>query len=155
MSAHTLNMLAICALLVLGANSKAYALTCSITSSGMAFGTYNTLSASSLDTTGALTVECDDSFTATLSADLGTGLGASHATGRKMTGANPAALLTYHLYADAARSQVLGDGTGGSVTIQLNGTATYNLPLYGRITGGQHSIPAGSYLDSVMVTVSY
>ena len=64
---------------------------------------------------------------------------------------------TYNLYADASRTRVLGDGTGASVTLQLN--ANRNHPhtqsIWGRILGGQKMVMANSYADIVVVTWSY
>ena len=48
-------------------------------------------------------------------------------------------LLSYNIYTDAARANVWGDGTGGTVTIASStGTgAAQNVTVYGRVPTGQ------------------
>ena len=70
-----------------------------------------------------------------------------------MAGPNGSRVI-YDIYRDAAMTQrfgqtenvdrLVGSGTGTSQTI----------PLYGRINGAQ-SVPAGTYADRVIVTVTY
>ena len=64
--------------------------------------------------------------------------------------------LDYNLYTDSNRTTVWGDGLSSTATIAgtgsgINQTAT----IYGRITAGQTSAPAGSYADTVSVTLTY
>jgi len=127
---------------------------CSITGGGVAFGSYNPLTSTNLDTTGSLIIQCNSSFNAVLTLSSGAGTGASYAGGRKMTNAKRGT-LTYNLYTDATRTQVLGDGTGGSVTLQINGKNTYTQPIWARIFGNQRTAAAGSYSDIVIATISY
>jgi spore coat protein U-like protein len=111
------------------------------------FGTYNTLSASSLDGAGSVSVTCDatSSFQVALSKGQG-----SFAARQLQSGAN---VLYYNLYTDALRSLIWGDGTVGTTLVSGSGTAaTYT--VYGRIPGGQN-LPAGSYGDSITVTLDF
>lgn len=65
-------------------------------------------------------------------------------------------VIDYSLYADAARTQVLGDSTGGSVLISGTSTGgTDSFPVYGRVFGGQNPKPVGSYSDNVVATVTF
>jgi spore coat protein U-like protein len=70
--------------------------------------------------------------------------------------ANGANLLNYAVYTDSARSTVWGDGgAGATATIDGTGSGTaQSTTIYGRIPAGQ-TVPAGSYSDTVNVTVTY
>ena len=70
--------------------------------------------------------------------------------------------LSYNLYADAGRTSVWGDGTGGSVAVEssvlldvLGWAPTQSFTVYGRIGAGQTGAVPGSYADTVSVTVTY
>lgn len=156
MRAKPLNRVALLALLLIfGCIGNAQADgRCSVTGV-VAFGAYDPTSSASLDTTGSVNLNCDHKFSAVLSLSLGNGAGASYSAGRKMTGGVGPATLTYNLYANAARTQVLGDGTGGSVTLAISGNKTYSQPIWARLPGGQLSVLAGSYGDIVVLTISY
>lgn len=126
---------------------------CTVSTSALNFGSVDTLSASAVDGSGGISVTCTNGTGWTAAADAGGGSGATFATRRMSQGAN---LLSYSLYTDAARTNVWGDGTGSTVTIGNTGTgAAQNVTVYGRIPGSQSSAPAGSYADTVSVTVTY
>ena len=68
------------------------------------------------------------------------------------SGAN---LLNYALYTDSGRTTLWGDGVTGS-TIDDTGTGTaQSNTIYGEVLAAQASAPAGSYADTVVVTVTY
>jgi spore coat protein U-like protein len=71
--------------------------------------------------------------------------------------ANGANLLSYGLYTDGARTSLWGDGIdASSATISGTGSgAAQENIIYGRVASGQTSLPAGSYDDTVAVTVTY
>lgn len=140
----------------------AAAVTCSVTATGPAFGIYNPLSGSPLLANGQVTASCtltgNTATTVSLTSSYSIGSGASYANRSMLSGASA---LGYNLYYDAAYSQIRGDGTGGSQT----GGASFNLTrttptqsvtavIYGRIPAGQDVAP-GSYLDTIVVTVTY
>jgi spore coat protein U-like protein len=123
------------------------AASCTMGIISVVFGTYNTLSASSLDGAGSVSVTCD--VTSSFQVALSKGQG-SFAARQLQSGAN---VLYYNLYTDALRSLIWGDGTAGTTLVSGSGTAaTYT--VYGRIPGGQN-IPAGSYGDSITVTLDF
>ena len=126
---------------------------CTVSTSAIAFGSVDSTSATNVDASGGLSITCTNGSAWTAAAGVGGGSGASF-TNRKMTsGAN---LLNYNIYTSAARTTVWGDGTGSSATI--GGTGTGSAPavtVYGRVSGGQTTVPVGSYADTVAVTVSY
>ncbi len=133
--------------------SNAQAKTCTITGAAVAFGVYDPAAATA-DTSGTLSIHCDGSFSAKLSLGKGAGQGASYAAGRRMTLGGGNAVLIYNLYADAARTRVLGDGTPGSVTLTISGNKDKTQAIWARIPGGQ-TVPAGTYADTVVATISY
>jgi spore coat protein U-like protein len=92
-------------------------------------------------------------LSATYQVGLGVGTN-SDATSRRMTGPS-GALLGYRLYQDSPRTLLWGDGTtfGGRLAGTGSG-ANQALNVYGTIPAGQVP-PAGSYSDSVVVTVEY
>jgi spore coat protein U-like protein len=120
---------------------------CSMGIINVVFGTYNTLSISSLDGAGSVSVTCD--VTSSFQVALSKGQG-SFAARQLQSGAN---VLYYNLYTDALRSLIWGDGTAGTTLVSGSGTAaTYT--VYGRIPGGQN-LPVGSYADSITVTLDF
>jgi len=126
---------------------------CTVSTSALAFGNVNTLSGSNVDGTGGVTVTCTNGTAWTAAAGAGSGSGASLSNRRMSFGSN---LLSYNLFTDAARSSIWGDGTSSTVTVGNTGTGgAQNFTVFGRISAGQSSLPAGSYTDTVAVTISY
>jgi spore coat protein U-like protein len=129
---------------------------CSVSGSGLAFGTYNPNDAQQTFS-GTVTVTC------TLLSGLGgytlklsSGGGGTYSA-RSMALAS--SVLAYQLYQESALVTVWGDGTGGSVIITENdllakvgGVRRYS--VYGRIPVKQLSTP-GTYTDALVVTLDY
>ncbi|HSV71547.1 MAG TPA: spore coat U domain-containing protein [Methylibium sp.] len=145
---------------LLGAAS-AFAQACTVTASGVAFGSYNPLASVPTDATGLVTVSCAANPIALVlgySIALSAGGSGSVAARSMSAGANA---LGYQLYRDAPRSAVWGDGSGGSsplaggllLSLLLPASAAH--PIYGRIPALQAGTRAGSYGDTLTVTVSY
>lgn len=135
---------------------------CTASTTGIAFGIYNPLSAVGNASTGTIRVTCSGSGTGsanvTLNVTLSTGLSGSFATRKMFSGVNS---LNYNIYWSTAYSQIVGDGTGGSFA---GSTAPFNVPaggsnfatgtFYGLIPATQDVSP-GSYTDLITVTVTY
>ena len=128
------------------APSPAIAVSCSAASSGVSFGSYDTLDPSPLDSAGDVRVTCDSSVPFTVSLNAGSGPSGA----RQLSGGS--ATLNYQLYSDAARTTVWGDDTYGN-SVSTSGTDV-DLSVYGRIPG-QQNVPAGSYSDVLTITISY
>ena len=133
------------ACIVVMAGSPCSAATCTVQSAGLVFGAYDFLSAAPLDGVGDINVDCDAETSFTV--DLGA---ASGANARQMTSGS--SVLAYSLYTDASRAFVWGDGVLANA-VSATGTGV-NLPVYGRIPPHQN-VPAGEYVDTVVITVSY
>lgn len=125
---------------------------CTIDATDLNFGTQNSLAAN-IDADTTVEVACTGAGPLDIAFTVGGGTGATFDT-RLMTGATDT--IEYSLYSDAARTQVLGDGTGGSAVISSTSTGgTDSFPIYGRVFGGQNPKPVGSYTDTVTATVTF
>lgn len=139
--------------------SSALLQSCSVSATAVNFGTYNPLSGSATQSTGTVAVVCQVllvglfvNWTVTLS----TGSSGNYVARQLLSGANS---LSYNLYTDAARTSVWGDGTNGTSVVSANpflvvGSNTVNYTVYGRIPAAQDR-PAGSYSDTLTVTMTY
>ena len=119
---------------------------CTITVNSLNFGDYNL---SQLDGTATISPTCTNGTSYSIALDAGTGTGATTTT-RKMT--NGANTLNYSLYQDSGRTTVWGTGND-----DLDGTGSgsaQNITVYGRIPADQ-SAPAGTYTDTVIVTITF
>jgi spore coat protein U-like protein len=130
---------------------------CTVTATGVAFGTYDTLAPTANDAAGSVRVRCTllIALSGSFTIDLSPGASGSYA-GRTMR--NGAQVLPYNLYTNAARTQVWGNGTVGSarVTRSFAGLLVVDrtVPIYGRIPSRQN-VRAGAYSDTIVVTVTY
>lgn len=153
-----LKWLAAAGVLALPLSAHALLATCTVAATGITFPAYASPGSANSDSTGDIAVTC----TATLVVGTGSYTIAVSAGGgtfvtRKLTsGANS---LDYNIYTDSARSLVWGDGTGATHTesdsylILLTPTTRHYTP-YGSVPGSQNK-PAGTYTDTVTVTITY
>jgi spore coat protein U-like protein len=132
---------------------------CSVSATAVSFGSYNPLSPLNTDATGTVTVTCSGLLSVLVSYEvlLSRG-GAGSYTPRRMAGGSNT--LDYNLYTNITRTTIWGDNTGGSsrvtgsILVQLL-VPTSNLhTIYGRIPA-QQNVAAGTYADSITVTVNY
>jgi spore coat protein U-like protein len=117
---------------------------CTVTTSAVAFGSYDVNSSADLDEQGGVTVACTKGVTATIS------LSGSNA-GRAMTGPGGAA-LSYALYQNSGRSTAW-DGTSVATYASVT-RASQNLTVYGRIPKNQ-DVTFGAYSDDVTATINF
>jgi spore coat protein U-like protein len=154
-----LKRLALIATLMLPLGAHALLATCTVATTGITFPNYASPGSSNADSIGGdIAVTCTANLVAgtgnyTIAISTGSGTFAN----RKVTsGAN---FLNYNIYTDSAHSIVWGDGTGStqmvsdSYTILLTPTTRHYTP-YGRVPGSQNK-PAGTYTDTVNVTITY
>lgn len=134
----------------------ARAATCSFDSTGsVSFGAYDVFSGSPADGVGTVVYRCVGVGGGdTVTVDLSAGGSGSYAARELTSGADT---LVYNLYTDAARTQVWGDGTGGTahygpVTPPEDSPVT--LYAYARLPAGQ-DVGTGTYTDTVTVTILY
>ena len=131
---------------------------CSVSSTGTAFGVFDTLSGSDKDVIGTISVTCTGNIGDAVNYVIALSPGGDSFASRTMQAGGPQ--LTYNLYSDGAHTSVWGDGTGGTSTV----SDSYSLPassstrqytVYGRIPGAQSGAAAGSYADTLVITLTY
>ena len=130
--------------------------------SPLSFGAYDTINA--LPGSTVITVSCTRSGGAAETVPIAIALssGPGSYAARQMNLTTGPDLMLYNLYTTLARTQVWGDGTGGTGvvtnTINLPGppgnpprTSTYT--IFGLI-GGNQNLPAGTYQTTAVITVT-
>lgn len=141
----------------------AHALDCSVSVTGVAFGTYDPLVTTPATSTGNVQVRCihtgGGASRANYTVDLSTGGSNVYAQRTMRSGS---AALNYNLFTDATYSQVWGNGTGGSARVANSllvnpGNFSQNVishPIYGRIPA-QQAVDTGTYSDTIVVTLTF
>lgn len=127
---------------------------CTVATSALNFGNYDPVAVnktSPLDSTTVVDVYCTAQTPASVALDNGQWVFGSTRRLKDASGN----FLTYEMYKDTSRSVVwnttnTNSGTSTSKLTPINGGFT----VYGRLPAGQ-DIPAGSYSDTVTVTVNY
>lgn len=144
------------------ANALCLLCSCSLSSGGINFSTYDPLLAANTNVTGNIRVTCGVlSGLVALGVSYGIQLsagGSGSFTTRQLS--KGASKLNYNLYVDSARTTVWGDGSGATQTVDAAytvalGAATYqDYTVYGRVPMLQN-VAAGAYTDSLVVTINY
>lgn len=131
---------------------------CTASASGVAFGVYDPTSATALSGMGTVTSSCTGvGALASWTVALSSGVNSSGSfSPRKMKAVRT---MSYNLYTDAAHTTIWGDGTAGTTLPSQSvaafvGTVAFPLTVYGLITPNQ-DLPAGSYSDTITVTITY
>lgn len=125
---------------------------CRVTARNLDFGVRDTLVVS-IDASTTLDVACTNRGPFTVRFDRGAGPGASFDERRLSNGVDT---VNYALFADAARSQVLGDADSGRVELTGLGDGevqTFN--VFGRVFAGQGAKSPGVYTDTVTATLGF
>ena len=131
---------------------------CSITTAPVAFGAYDPVTANAttaLTSTGTVTVTCTTGSTGTITLGQGANPGGGStdiAPARQLKDAGTD-VLAYSLFQDVGHATVWGNTAGTGVASLGTGT-TAAVTVYGSIAAGQN-VPAGSYSDTVVATVSF
>src|SRR5256885_10866024 len=95
---------------------------CSVSSTGTAFGVFDTLSGSDKDVIGTISVTCTGNIGDAVNYVIALSPGGDSFASRTMQASGPQ--LTYNLYSDGAHTSEWGDGTGGTSTV----SDSYSLP---------------------------
>jgi spore coat protein U-like protein len=137
---------------------EARSATCAASSSGIAFGNYDTLASRARDTLGTVIVQCSGNVGEKVTYSIALNRGTHGSLDRTMV--SKVNQLHYMLFIDAARTQTWGNGTGGSSQITdsfyLDQTlTTKRYTIFARILGGQKSNPAGAYNDTATIILSH
>jgi spore coat protein U-like protein len=124
---------------------------CILTANPLAFGNYNPTSSANVDASTTVLVTCTQGTAYNVGLGAGAGSGATTTT-RKLTSSGHT--LNYTLYQDASRSINWGNTVATDTVSATAGLTATTHTVYGRIAGSQNTT-AGSYTDSVTVTVTY
>lgn len=122
---------------------------CAINGSALDFGTYTGGQQADLNSQGQISYTGCAVGTLTIAFDGG---GSGNVDARKLVSSG-GGNLAYQLYRNSARTQVWGTGANAQ-QVQLLQPGAGNIPVYGRIPGGQ-TATAGSYADTVNVTLTF
>lgn len=126
---------------------------CAVSTTPIAFGNVDVTTGAAVLGTGGISVVCTNGTDWSASADAGTGAGATLDVRQMSDGAET---LNYALYTEATRTTIWGDGVSSTSTIDGTGSGVaQNSVIYGRIAASQTGVSAGSYADTVAVTVTY
>jgi spore coat protein U-like protein len=145
--------------------SKVDAADCAITTVSLNFANYDPAATVPDDSVGTVTVTCQyvpkGATQVNYRVTISNGMNGTSPTTRRM--ATGSARMDYNVFADPARSQVWGNGTGGTVIASGsmtigpgvgNGTRTATHTVYGRIPQLQDAVP-GAYNDTLVLTLTY
>lgn len=124
---------------------------CAITALPLAFGSYDAAGSSAVDATTTVTVVCTVGTPYNVGLNAGGTSGATVATRKLASGLNR---LNYTLYQDTNRTTVWGNTVGTDTVSGTYALAQSPITVYGRIASGQ-VVPAGTYTDTVTVTITY
>ncbi|MCC7461513.1 MAG: spore coat U domain-containing protein [Gammaproteobacteria bacterium] len=131
---------------------------CLVAANPLNFATY-TPGSGDLDVNTSLSVRCTRNTAYTVALNAGSTAGGS--LSQRLMG-NGTDTLQYNLFTTAARDTVWGDGTASTATIAGTG-AGLGVPnavthtVYGRLvdSAANQAVSAGSYADTITVTVTY
>jgi spore coat protein U-like protein len=130
---------------------------CSVSSTGTAFGAYDTLSSTTKDTIGTISVTCSGSVGDAVNYSIALSPGDGSLVSRTMEATSTN--LNYNLYTDGSHAVIWGDGTSGTGTVSDSYTLTASSItrqyfVYGEIPA-QNGPFAGAYMDTLVITVTY
>lgn len=126
---------------------------CTVAATPMAFGAPTAIGGAPVNTTSTISLACTNGATYDVALDLGTHF---QATQRYMSNAAGTVTIPYNIYSDAARSAAWGSTSGTNTVAGSAGlSGAVVLTAYGQIPASAASVGAGSYTDTVTVTVTF
>lgn len=129
---------------------------CQITGGTLAFGVYDTIGGAAVDASTSVSVECTAGTIATIT--LGQGdhadTGSSDSAPLRRMSNGVSSYLSYFLFSNSERDLVWANTAGTGVEYSASNANAANLTVYGRLSAGQ-DVPAGSYSDTVVATVTF
>lgn len=124
---------------------------CTIAATTLDFGSQPGVITANVDNTNTISVTCTNTTPWTVSLSTG---GSAAFSPRTMTGPG-GATIDYNIYRDASRTEIWGDGTGGTFTVTGTGSgSTQPQPGYGRVPPQAAPTPGG-YSNSITATVTF
>lgn len=123
---------------------------CTVTATTLNFGTVGLLTAA-INGTSTLGVQCSNGTPYNVGLDAGQNGGGNINARKMLLGANS---IGYQLYQNSARSTVWGNTIGSNTVSGTGNGNTQSLTVYGQVPA-QTTPPAGTYNDTITVTVTY
>lgn len=125
---------------------------CNVSTTALAFGSYDPLATTDLDGSATMTVNCTTGTSYTIGLGAGGASGAT-VTARKLTSGSTT--LNYGLFQDSGHQTNWGNTPSTDTPAATTATTTAaNFTVYGRIPKAQN-VASGSYTDTVTVSVNY
>jgi spore coat protein U-like protein len=107
------------------------------------------------DSTLALHATCNNQLPYTIALNAGQVSGGTIAQRKLGLNGTGPGVVNYNLYHDAARSQLWGDGSTGTVHNGTGNGAIQDITVYGRVPAGQAMPAGGTYRDTVTATITF
>jgi len=127
---------------------------CTVAASPMSFGAPSAIGGANVDTTSTITLQCTNGASYDVALDLG--LNAASGQRYMSNGAATPVKIPYNVYTDSGRTTSWGNTSGTDTVAGTAGTSgAVSLTAYGRIPSTATSVGAGSYTDTVTVTVTF
>jgi spore coat protein U-like protein len=130
--------------------------TCLITGNPLAFGAYDPFAGAPVFQSTTISVQCTNGMPPppiTMDQGQNPAGGSSLSTPLRQMSNGTGGLLSYNLYSDAS-STIVWEGTIGVISPAPTGSPI-NMNVFGKVNGGQPTVPAGTYNDLVIVTVTF
>ena len=126
---------------------------CTVAATPMAFGSPTAIGGSNIDTTSTVTLQCTNGAAYDVALDLGL----NAVTGQRyMENAAGTVSVPYDVYRDVGRTSGWGNTSGTDTVAGIAPVSgAVSLTAYGRIPASASSVVAGSYTDTVTVTVTF
>ena len=137
--------------------STTVAMSCTISAGAMTFASYDPTASADNDATATITSTCTSGGAAVITMGQGNAdkSGSTDASPlRAMFNAGITEELLYQVYSDSAGGTVWGNTAATGKAITADGTAQA-FTAHGRIPKNQTGITAGTFTDSVAVTLTY
>jgi spore coat protein U-like protein len=134
---------------------------CTITCSNIVFTSFNPYDSTPETSTGSIAVRCANTGTSTRTVEYFIGIiGGNSNNYSARVAKNGTNSLSYNIFKDAARTQIMGDTSNGTVyisstmSIVRNGSRTDNYTIYGRVPVQPLARPM-TYTDAIQCGVLY
>jgi spore coat protein U-like protein len=122
---------------------------CTFSAGDLVFGTY---SGTQLDAQSSITLTCTSGTAWNIGLDAGTFAGATVTT-RKMTGPGTSS-MSYSLFRNSGRTLNWGNTVGTDTLSGTGSGSAQSVSVYGRVPASQN-LPAGSYQDTIIATITF
>lgn len=152
-----IKLLVACAALSLATPAQAV-ISCSVTTTSVAFGTYNPTALLDNISNGTVDVSCNGTLLQQVAFSVAISTGNGTFTTRKLI--NGTSSLSYNLYIDPGYLTRWGDGSQGSQVASASYTLAVSptiksLTVYGKLPAGQTTATVGTYSDTLVISVTF